>query len=220
MTFFSLLTLAIAVSLDSFGVGVAYGVRRIRVPLRSLTMITGCTALTLVLSVFTGEVISALVSPEITQALGGALLVGIGSLAVFNQVKAQLSGPNHPDDPDFNLEGDRSQGRSSQPQGLGIIPKILDSPVAADFDRSQTISLNEAFFLGLAVSLDSFVAGIGIRLLGYSPWLIIATMALMSSAFIYLGIHIGMLIAGRRWFRQLPYFPGTLLIVIGLHRLF
>jgi putative sporulation protein YtaF len=220
VTFFSLLTLAIAVSLDSFGVGVAYGVRRIRVPLRSLTMITGCTALTLVLSVFTGEIISALISPEMTQTLGGALLIGIGSLAVLNQIKSQMSGPDQPYSPALPPERDTAHGPSSLPNGLGMIPKILDSPATADFDRSQTISLNEAFFLGLAVSLDSFVAGIGIRLLGYSPWLIIATMALMSSAFIYLGIHIGMLIAGRRWFRQLPYFPGTLLIVIGLHRLF
>ncbi|WP_169612903.1 sporulation membrane protein YtaF [Nodosilinea sp. P-1105] len=220
MNFFSLLPLAVAVSLDSFGVGVAYGVRRIHVPFWSLAMITLCTALTLLLSVFTGEVIVTLISPEAPEALGGGLLVGIGLLAVLNQIKSQMPPREKPYAPDLSPQADQGSPDHSDFNPLKIIPRILASPDAADFDQSHTISLHEAFFLGLAVSLDSFVAGIGIRLLGYSPWLIILTMALMSSAFIYVGIRLGMMIAGHRWFRQLPYFPGTLLIVIGLHRLF
>jgi putative sporulation protein YtaF len=225
VNFFSLLTLAIAVSLDSFGVGVAYGVRRIRVPLGSFAIITLCTAFTLVLAVFAGEMIAAVLSPELTQALGGVLLVGIGLVAVLNQVKGQLDA----DQPSQGLKdleapassklspGERNSSRSNR---LATITAVLERPAAADADQSKSISAQEALILGLAVSLDSFVAGIGIRLMGYSPWLIIITMAAMSSMFIYLGIRIGIAIAGRQGFKQLPYFHGTLLIVIGLHRFF
>ena len=222
MNFFSLLTIAIAVSLDSFGVGVAYGVRRIRVPLTSLAIITACTALTLVLAVFAGEAIAVALSPELTQTLGGVLLVGIGVGAVLNQLKTQLKAPakSRGSEPLSYRNPDDQAPAASGGNLFKIVPAILEQPDAADFDRSKSISANEACFLGLAVSLDSFVAGIGIRLMGYSPWVIILTMATMSSVFIYAGIRTGILIAGRQWFKQLPYFPGTLLIVIGLHRVF
>jgi putative sporulation protein YtaF len=215
----SLLVIAIAVSLDSFGIGVAYGVRRIRVPLRSLIMITLCTALTLLLAMVAGEAVVAVLSPGLTEALGGIMLIGIGGFAVLNQLRSQQRSAPSPD----RSEPKEPSPQTSLPQQylhkIEAIPEILRSPAAADFDHSKSISLDEALILGLAVSLDSFVAGIGIRLLGYSPWSIILTMALMSSAFIYLGIRAGIWLSGHRWTKQLPYFPGTLLIIIGLERL-
>ncbi|WOD38220.1 sporulation membrane protein YtaF [Nodosilinea sp. E11] len=220
MNYVSLLTIAIAVSLDSFGVGVAYGVRHIRVPVSSLAIITFCTAVTLGLSVFASEIISAALSPELTQTLGGVLLVGIGLVAILNQLRSQMRssqtahGLKEPA-PDPLVQAEDSP---TSRHGFQTIAKRLQRPNAVNVDRAKSISSQGALLLGLAVSLDSFVAGIGIRLMGYSPWLIIFTLATMSSAFIYLGIRTGLLIADRQWFRQLPYFPGTMLIVIGLHR--
>ncbi len=222
MNYFSLLTIAIAVSLDSFGVGVGYGVRNIRVPVSSLAIITLCTAITLVLSVFTGEIITAALSPELTQTLGGVLLVGIGLIAILNQIRAQMRASQNAYGLDELALDPPGQHQDSPPhsRSLQAIAKILQRPESANLDGPTSISSQGALLVGLAVSLDSFVAGIGIRLMGYSPWGIILTMATMSSVFIYAGIRTGMLIAGRQWFKQLPYFPGTLLIVIGLHRVF
>jgi putative sporulation protein YtaF len=217
MDVFSLLVIAIAVSLDSFGIGVSYGVRRIGVPFRSLVIITCCTVLTLLLAVGMGEAVVAVISPELTEAIGGFLLMGIGGFAILNQVKTEFFRRSQEPNPERASESSKHRRKSRHP--LQSISEILHHPMAADFDRSSLISVDEALVLGLAVSLDSFIAGIGIRLLGYSPWLIIATMSLMSSALIYLGIQIGSLIAQHRWMRQLPYFPGTLLIIIGVHRL-
>lgn len=221
VNFFSLLTIAIAVSLDSFGVGVSYGVRRIQVPLTSLAIITACTSLTLVLAVFSGEAIAAALSPELTQNLGGVLLVGIGVVAVLTQFKSQVADPAQSRSSEYRIHrnADKSHG-VARGDLFKILPAILNRPDTADFDRSKSISANEAFFLGLAVSLDSFVAGVGIRLMGYSPWVIIFALAATSSSFIYAGIRTGILIAGRQWFKQMPYFPGTLLIVIGLSQVF
>ncbi|MDG2990627.1 sporulation membrane protein YtaF [Candidatus Synechococcus calcipolaris G9] len=228
MNFLTLLPIAIAVSLDSFGVGVTYGARRLRVPLSSLAIITLCTGTTLIFSVWVGEIIVALLSPRLTEVIGGIMLIGIGVFAVLNHVKSQLNRSSR--SRSFDLEmleesvksdtaGDSPESESEH-ESLSVIPEILNDPMAADFDHSNSISLSEAVFLGLALSMDSFVAGISIRLLGYSPWLIILTIAMMSSIFLFLGIQTGILIAGHRWFRQLPYFPSTMLIVIGLHKLF
>ena len=46
--------------------------------------------------------------------------------------------------------------------------QILRKPTVADFDKSGTISAGEAL-LGIALSVDSFGAGIGASLLGMHP---------------------------------------------------
>ena len=51
---------------------------------------------------------------------------------------------------------------------FGIIIQILKEPRRADLDRSGMISSKEALWLGLALSLDSCGAGIGMALMGYS----------------------------------------------------
>lgn len=219
MNFLSLLPIAIALSLDSFGVGVTYGARRLKVPLGSLGIITLCTGLSLVVAVLIGDLLVALLSKELTESIGGFLLVAIGLYAVINHFKSQLQRSPKPLDYHANPI-ERPDYHQPDHENLGVIPDILQDPMAADFDHSNSISLQEAFFLGLALSIDSFVAGVSIRLLGYSPWLIIFTIAMMSSIFLYIGIQIGILIAGHRWLKQLPYFPSTMLIVIGLHKIF
>ena len=47
--------------------------------------------------------------------------------------------------------------------------QILRKPTVADFDKSGTISAGEALLLGIALSVDSFGAGIGASLLGMHP---------------------------------------------------
>ena len=43
----SILLLALAVSLDSCGVGMTYGMRKVSIPVRSILIIAGCSALSL-----------------------------------------------------------------------------------------------------------------------------------------------------------------------------
>ena len=52
---------------------------------------------------------------------------------------------------------------------LGLVIQILRKPTVADFDKSGTISAGEALLLGIALSVDSFGAGIGASLLGMHP---------------------------------------------------
>ncbi len=63
--------------------------------------------------------------------------------------------------------------------------------MSADFDQSGTITGIEALMLGFALSLDSFGAGIGAAMLGFSPIYLAITVAIMSSLFVLLGIKSG-----------------------------
>ena len=50
---------------------------------------------------------------------------------------------------------------------LGVVIQILRSPSKADMDNSGSISTQEAMWLGIALSLDAFGAGLGAALLGF-----------------------------------------------------
>jgi putative sporulation protein YtaF len=213
----SLLILSIAVSLDSFGVGVTYGMRRITIGLNALAVITLCTAITLLLAMGLGNAVSHLLPLQWAERLGGLILLGIGGTAVWNNFRSrrQQSQPRRSPRP----QTPKKQTAPSFPfnwKPLRVILDIWESPLAADFDESGSISNLEAIALGFSVSLDSFLAGIGAALMGHSVWLTTVIIASMSGLLIYLGLQIGIVLSHNRLLNRLSYLPGILLIMLGI----
>ncbi|MEK0316112.1 MntP/YtaF family protein [Cohnella sp. 56] len=79
----SLLFLAFAVSLDGFGVGITYGLRKIRIPLPSIAIIAGCSGVVILISMLVGTFIARWLSPYGAKAVGAVILIGIGSYALI-----------------------------------------------------------------------------------------------------------------------------------------
>ncbi|GAA3320682.1 hypothetical protein GCM10020331_032680 [Ectobacillus funiculus] len=105
----------------------------------------------------------------------GAVLIGIGAWVLYQFFSSRQKKEEPPVEETtvWNLEI----------RSLGIVIQILRKPTMADFDKSGIISGIEALMLGLALSLDSFGAGIGASLLGFSPVLLAILVAVMSSIF-------------------------------------
>ncbi|SEG68572.1 MntP/YtaF family protein [Paenibacillus sp. UNC499MF] len=91
LPFFSLLILALAVSLDGFGVGMMYGLRKIRIPLPSLAIISLCSGIIICISMSFGVWLSRYLSPHYAGMLGAVILIGIGIWALV-QFLAQKQG--------------------------------------------------------------------------------------------------------------------------------
>lgn len=79
----SLLFLAFAVSLDGFGVGITYGLRKIRIPLPSIAIIAACSGAVILISMLVGSLIAGWLSPYGSKAVGAAILIGIGTWALI-----------------------------------------------------------------------------------------------------------------------------------------
>ncbi|MBM7620549.1 putative sporulation protein YtaF [Bacillus tianshenii] len=206
--YISLVLLAFAVSLDSFSVGLTYGLRKMHMPLRSISIIACCSAVSLLLAMFVGTILTTFLSPAYAESIGGGILILLGVWVLYQFFKSNAS-----EDPTligekilFNLEI----------KSLGVVINILRKPTEADFDRSGSITGLEAFFLGIALSLDAFGAGIGAALLGYSPWIMAVSVALMSSLFVISGIKLGRIFSGVSWMNKFSFLPGVLLIIIGI----
>jgi putative sporulation protein YtaF len=206
--YISLVLLAFAVSLDSFSVGLTYGLRKMHMPLKSISIIACCSAVSLLLAMFVGTILTTFLSPVHAESIGGAILILLGIWVLYQFFKSNAS-----EDPTligekilFNLEI----------KSLGVVINILRKPTEADFDKSGSITGLEAFFLGIALSLDAFGAGIGAALLGYSPWMMAVSVAMMSSLFVITGIKLGRIFSGVSWMNKFSFLPGVLLIIIGI----
>jgi putative sporulation protein YtaF len=206
----SLVLLAFAVSIDSFSVGFTYGLRKMHMPFRSIVVIAMCSALTLMIAMGVGNLISILLSPIWTEKIGGFILVGIGAWVLYQF---------------FRTEKDQAETRKEEMiikfeiKALGVVIHILRKPMDADFDKSGAITGIEAFLLGVALSLDAFGAGIGAALLGYSPVVMAIAVATMSSIFLFGGLKSGQLLSNVKWVQKCAFLPGFLLIIIGIWKL-
>ncbi|MBS4199941.1 sporulation membrane protein YtaF [Bacillus sp. FJAT-49732] len=206
---FSLILLAMAISLDSFSTGLAYGLRKMKIPLKSILIIASCTAVSLGLAMFGGQLIVNMLSPMMASRIGGAILILIGAWVVYQFFKTEKEHVLTHEKIVLNWEI----------KSLGIVINILKKPTRADFDGSGTITGVEALILGTALSLDAFGAGIGAAMLGFSPLLLSGLAALMSSIFLLCGLQLGRVFSHLNWMQKFAFIPGILLILIGILKL-
>ncbi|MDQ0231006.1 sporulation membrane protein YtaF [Metabacillus malikii] len=207
----SLLLLAFAVSLDSFSVGFTYGMRKMTIPIKSILIIACCSAITMLIAMVVGDLLTRIFPIWITEKLGGIILVLIGAWVLY-----QFFRPEKETSEEVETEKTLI---NFEIKTLGIVINILRKPMSADFDKSGTITGVEAFLLGFALSLDAFGAGIGAALLGYSPLIMSLLVAAMSSMFVLLGIRSGNIFSKFSWMNKFSCLPGIILIMIGVWKL-
>ncbi|WP_192895091.1 MntP/YtaF family protein [Paenibacillus amylolyticus] len=249
--FISLLALAFAVSLDGFGVGITYGLRRTKIPLLSIGIISLCSGLVIALSMQVGVLLSHVVSPGVASIVGAVILIVIGAWSLVQLIlrrgkkreetesavsQERLLQENGTMDSGLSSRGKNQlmvlEVQPSPTDGsvermvftlelrkLGVVIQILRSPSKADMDNSGSISAQEAMWLGIALSLDAFGAGLGAALLGFPTLWTALVIALFSGAFLSLGMKVGLRFAAQRWMQKLSILPALLLMIMGVIKL-
>lgn len=198
-----LIFLIIAVSLDSFGVGMTYGMRHIHVPFNAFLIIMLCSGTIVFISMTIGNTFSSFISPQLANLLGSSILFLLGLISFIN-----LYRPTHKHHHSMPLEDTTNH--------LNTLTTILSTPDKADLDRSGRISANEAFLLGSALALDAFGAGIGASLLGYSPLITTISVAMMSGLFLLIGIKTGLILTKFSFVKRFAFVPPVLLMSLAV----
>ena len=229
--YIALLMLGFAMSVDSLGVGATYGLRKVKIPMISIAMISLCSGLMIFSSMQIGVFLAKIICPEYASMTGAIILIGLGTSYIVQffrkkeEKKSQVSinacdiGEkkhailNH-------LALNCSRGMYKFALGKWkIIIQILKSPTAADTDHSGCISIGEGVWLGLALSLDAFGAGMGAALLGFNPFSTAIVIALFSGLFLLMGIKIGLRFSNVQWLQNLSILPAVLLVIMGIGKL-
>ncbi|AHF06567.1 sporulation membrane protein YtaF [Desulfitobacterium metallireducens] len=211
---------AIALSLDGFGVGMSYGLRRIRIPWASMLMIAFCTVVAMSLAVLFGGWFVQWVQFLPPNMLGAIILLSLG---IYQVVRA-LSQKYDPEEEAIEVSTFGAVARvpviKFQFEILGIVIQVLRYPEQADLDGSGIITIKESALLGTALSLDAFASGLAI---GFSSGIIHSFPVILLVALTQvLMLRIGQVVTGlvpRAILTRIGFLPGTLLILIGLGKL-
>lgn len=202
-----ILLFALAVSADGFMVGIAYGIKKIKIPIASLILIAGASTLAVTLSMICGKGLASFLNPIWASRIGAAMLVIIGLYFLLQALKERINNLPAPEDSailTLNLEF------------LGIIIKILKKPSSADMDCSGEINLREAFFLGLALAVDALGAGMGAAMTGLNILFTALTVGMLKLIVVSSGIKLGGVVKNKALHGISSLLPGIILITIGI----
>ncbi len=213
MEFLALAMFALALNMDSFAAGVAYGARNIKLPIPSLVIISLMSMGAITVSMLAGRAVAGYFSVVFAQRLGGAILLLIGLWVLAQALQENRSKSRSSGGP---LRGKPDQILQIHIRSLGLIIKVLREPSRADLDRSGTISAQEALLLGTALAMDAFAAGFAVSMLGFDVLFTTLLVGLGHFALTYLGLLIGMGIGAAGISKKISTLPGFILIALGL----
>lgn len=205
----SVLALVLALSLDSFGAGLAYGLRAVRLRRGGYIIIALCTALLMGSSMAVGSGLAGLVSGYVARRLGALVLIGVGGWQLWQGWNGYRGSLNQSSPAPVARIGIRP---------LGLVIQILVEPTRADSDQSGEIDAVEALALGFALGLDALGGGLGASLAGFS-WLAVPLVSGACPLFVGLGQRAGGL-PSRQWLARKGFaLPGLLIMALGFLRL-
>ncbi len=205
MSILAVIILAIAVSLDSISVGIAYGLRDIKIPIISRMVIALATSIAMLVSLTMGNFIQSLLSPFMAKIIGAFILFGMGVWMIAESVAQDKSNKQT-----------KESILTIRLKPLGLVVQVLKEPVIADIDTSGTIDTNEAFLLGFALALDAFGVGLGAAVAGLNAIFMVIFVTAMSFLLLSLGLYYGKKKKSFISEDKMKYIPGGLLIVIAL----
>ncbi|WJQ07359.1 sporulation membrane protein YtaF [Geobacillus stearothermophilus] len=206
----SMILLAFSVSMDSLSVGMTYGMSGVRFSCFSLALIACMSGMMVFVSMNIGRLLALVLPLQVERGLASVILMALGGWAIYNVYKPKGDGS------EFSMEPDEAGGAN---RFSGAV-QVLKRPELGDLDRSGTISQKEALLIGIALSMDSFGAGVSSSLLHFPPLSFALLVGMFNLVFIRLGLSLGYMVSKTRIMKRATMLPGVVLIVLGLIKLF
>ena len=206
---FQAFLLAAALSIDALFASFAYGSRKIRIPLRSLLLISFICSGVLGLTFLLGAQLAGFFNERVAIWLGFGILFSLGAFRLFDSwLKSWV----------------RRRGISNSEIKLRIfrlrfIIQIYADPPTADADGSRILSTGEAAALAIALSLDAIAAGLGIGLGGASFLPVTIIKFFMTMLAVLAGCKLGGKLAAKTE-KDLSWLSGGLLILLAILQVF
>jgi len=201
-----ILLIAISSNADDVVVGIAFGMRNIRLPLPSNIFIAVFTGFITLGSMLAGRGIGYCMQPQLASLLGGGMIAGIGAWVLVQSAQSPAA------------KTKPALASIKRPGTLGQLFAVLKDPVSADRDRSGHLDLKEVCLLAIALSLNNVGNGIGAGMAGIDPLLTTIVVMLFSVLMLWAGVT-----AGHYGQRMLGSFArvisGVLLVAVGVYEI-
>lgn len=195
--------LAFSASLDSLIIGIAYGIKNIKIKLGINIIIALIVTLGTFLSMVLGAILSNFIPIYICNYIGAILLILVGLWMTFDYFKEQ---------------------RNLNPKNNDLIEslhydEILTNNKTADIDGSGNIELKEAISLALALSINNFALGLGASMSGISIPLTTIFTFIFSIIILIVGLKIGNSFLSKIFGKYSGLLSAIIIIVMGVCQL-
>lgn len=201
------LILVSSLCIDTFVASIAYGTDRIKIPFYSNLVINLVCSLFLGISLALGGFLKDFLSPNTASVLSFALLLSLGFFRLFESFF-------------------KTYVRKFSSTGAPLTFKVFDfkfvleiyaNETKADYDKSKTLTLKEAVYLAVALSLDSLAVGFGSSLVSINHLQVIILSFVIGTFCLFVGVHIG-----KKFIEKvdlnLSWLSGLMLIVLAFIR--
>ncbi|MCK9478293.1 MAG: hypothetical protein M0R40_02165 [Firmicutes bacterium] len=177
--FITNIMLAVSLSVDALGIGVAYGLKGVKIPITAKIIIFAASFVIATLCELLGQYLLSILLPFVIKAIGIVILLAVGVYTVFSD------------------------------------------PFSYDADKSLDIDLSEAFFMGIALSIDSVGVVIGNTAIGGALNILPLAISICQFGFLSIGQKIGskIMLRGKLGYRSLSVLTGAIIIIIAVFRI-
>jgi putative sporulation protein YtaF len=212
---FSILLISVSLSLDAFGAGITYGMRKIRIPLASKLIICFMSVLYSGIALIAGKAAHGIL-PPVSASTTGAIILAVMGVYIIMQTFLKKE----------NSVTEKSHTEKRKLfeivlKSFGITIQVIRNPDNGDIDRSGVIDTREALLLGFALSVDAIGVGIGSALAGIGSLLIPLTAGVFQMLLLHAGTCIGKRLgeSSRLNKKMISVVPGILLITLAIIRI-
>ena len=213
---------AIAISVDGFLVGISQGMRGVKIPFSTLVVINIVSAIVVFLSLSIGRHAAYILNPIVARIIGSSILIVMGGFMLMSSSKSlDLKKDRIVHIKGYNYKNNYRPVKTAQRliEMILMLPKLLIEPNIADLDSSGTLTVNEGFFLGLALAIDALGVGFGAGMAGVSNLFTPIIASITQGIFVSLGLVLGRKMRGTVSSYMLEKLPGGILIFLGVLKL-
>ena len=198
----SSLLFALSSNLDNIVVGIAYGIKKIKIGFLSNLIIGFITSLGTLLSMYAGSYIAKLINPNLANKIGASIIILLGLYFVIQSIISMI------------------KDKKFKELALKDIDDMVDYAVKTDKDESGHIGIKEAFIVAFGLTLNNLGNGIAASITGVDIKLTVIFTFILSIAALLLGSLIGNNVIGKICGKYAPLVSGVLLMLLGAIEMF
>ncbi len=200
--FISALIFSLSSNLDNLVIGIAYGVKKIKIGLFPNLIIAIITSIGTLLSMYLGFYIAKFLSTSFANKLGAFIIIVLGLYFVCQSITKSIN---------KNI---------SKELALKDINDMVVYAEHSDLDKSGDISIKEAIFIAFGLTFNNLGTGIAASITGVNIKITVICTFILSLITIVFGETIGTHVLGKVLGKYAPLFSGILLIVLGVIEFF
>lgn len=194
----SALLFSISSNLDNVVVGIAYGIKKIRIGVIPNLIIAIVTTTGTFLAMSVGAYISKFLPHSIANSLGAVVIISLGVYFVTQSIIKIVN------------------STKSKELALKNISDMIEYAEKSDLDSSGDINMKEAILIAFGLTFNNLGTGVAASITGVSIQFTVIATFILSILTIIFGEAVGNHVLGKLLGKYAPLFSGILLIILGV----